>query len=479
MDESQCCVCYSPTYEFTPCAHPLCRACCIRLDEAVCPLCRQTLSDFLADAGGNSSNPAPEFLETSAQTSHQRSLRHAGSDVSLTTRQLFAPGRQIVTSEIDVHPSHPPPDGPISSRQYLRRSWLRAGLPVDANMPSAGATPYQRPQSVPVVARRARRRRVVTLEAAHGSVESEQAPGEHHHGMGGVAAGLPVLRHEATSGSDRKQWHAWSLPGFPSVSAVASMDSRTLLEQVDKLVQLEHAVEQRRCMAQALAERARQLASTAKSLDGGTLHLRSVVYALHESGLLGDREAEKHLRYSQKRAKLLKEGDLQLLKLRGCRSGISGQPLARRSLQLDRAAETLVKGALDLKSAVHILHKSGLLKDEEAQDHSRYLDNRISELNQFEVPRQSVGQCHNGLSGWELEQRANRLQRASQGLEHGASCLRSNVHMLYQSGFVAHDEAAEHTHSLDAKISKFKEIRANVLGRSSLLQRGKSLPRLL
>merc|ERR1712139_681606 len=49
VHDVECCVCFQPRPEFTPCGHPLCRPCLSQLKTSVCPLCRCNLEFETAD----------------------------------------------------------------------------------------------------------------------------------------------------------------------------------------------------------------------------------------------------------------------------------------------------------------------------------------------------------------------------------------------------------------------------------------------
>jgi len=329
-EDPQCCVCYVPTGVFTPCAHPLCERCQTRLQEPVCPLCRRELQPrgeqqerTQESSAGSAAGSSPTWQQLPHGSWQGTPARRAGSRRSAAA-ELFAewggtraggPHRTLVEAgRARSQPSSTLPDGPLSNRPYQRRLWTLVGLPEPAGPPVAAGSeemgrlpaPVRR-HAAPSRARSPHGERPdpplrVLREAAGGSSSSTSVvrrrpvslPREEETGLPPPTPQQPKQRQPR-----QHQWRAWSLPGLPNASAVAKMGAEQVVEQARSLSERATEGQQatgggsapRRAMAQALAQRARQLSRTSKNLAGGVLELQSAMRALHDARLLPEDEA--------------------------------------------------------------------------------------------------------------------------------------------------------------------------------------------
>jgi len=521
MEDSQCCVCYVLTRDFTACAHPLCSSCCLRLADPLCPLCRRDLQSCQTDV----SEIFPLQERSVAQVEHRvglldnvarRRLRRVASeaDRSRTANNrrfvrrgtgsevmLGRPLREYALNNAEIQNIllDPLPIGPLSSRPYMRRSWLGAGLPATEALSIEILAAATRPLR-PVVARRARlprqrsparerQRQVETstvTASADASSPTSDAQADMHTSTG--PARTSEDNFEASACQDvqpvvaeviQKRRSAWPSLKFVDESIIADMDLQALKTQAHQLMELQGAGEQHRAFARTLAAHARHLGRASRSPEGAdsVQQLLSVVRALHDSGLLGDEETSRHLRCFQERLQKLAEDDALLLRLRQPHVGISGQPWSHHIEHLDHLAMTLTAGACELQSDVCMLHQSGVLGEEEATEHLHHLSNRISDMKQPGTPLLPIrGSCHSGLSAQDVQHRAKILHRVLQSLERLVVHLCSTVRMFHSQGFFEDVEAVEHVRILNGRMCKFKELESPLLQSCHRPKRSWSLP---
>lgn len=487
MDNSQCCVCYVPTGEFTPCAHPLCGQCCLRLVEPVCPLCRQNLNGDEAQAP---SEQPVDLLEAAVQ----RHLHRVSSEIDRVTRsnnQRRARSRTRADTdhtssspEIQRILAEPIPIGPFSSRRYLQRSWLGAGLPGSEAIPIQINASPRLPRSS--LGHQARGRRLQSSSLSrpqsrpHSNSSSEQEVESQNSAPSHEVGSSPASEHENRSRLLRHQWSAWMLAEFPDASAVAAMSTENVLKQVRRLGKHHGGLQHRKALAQALVDRAHHLGrlSTGPDALDHLQQLLSAIRELRDGGLLEQEEAVKHVCFLNKRVKTLKDDEAFLARMRDQRTGISGQPLAQLIQHLDGVSEKATSAASELQSVVCWLRKSGLLGDQDSLEHLRFLNNRMLELKKQDGGRLVMRRpSHNGLSGHELRHREQHLHQVLQSLVSIAIQLQSTVRVVHSAGFVADDEAAEHFKIIDDRISECAQIEATLSRGCSRPKRSSSLPR--
>jgi len=338
--QPQCCVCYTITNTFTPCAHPLCADCCDRLEEPLCPLCRRDLPHEV-DANGATaaqlSSVAVGFTASgSVNISAQRRVpmvtRRRGTDARLGGRRSRSMG--AITGVLQHHAGRPdnlpavalPSPGPLWQPdegrlpRWLHRSCLTVGLLEATPTTQATASPVERGIRRGNPKRRARRPAAISAPGSSRDYVVEQhteegftdadvmgqrtpgaassssmpapaapaAPAAAAAEAVGPAAGAVETEPSdvASTGSgrsapqtvERRRWRVWSAPGLPNASAVSAMDAHQIAAHASKLGQLQTMTACHKAFAQALMQRARHLGRNSQDV----LDLRNAVRELRD-----------------------------------------------------------------------------------------------------------------------------------------------------------------------------------------------------
>jgi len=137
---------------------------------------------------------------------------------------------------------------------------------------------------------------------------------------------------------------------------------------------------------QPLAQLVQHLDCVSEKVMSAASELQSVVCWIRKSGLLGDRDSLEHLRFLNNRMLELKKQDgARLVTRRPSHNGLSGHELRHREQHVHDVLQSLKSIAMQLQSTVRVVHSAGFVADDEATEHFKIIDDRISECAQIEA----------------------------------------------------------------------------------------------
>jgi len=138
----ECCVCFQPRPDFTPCGHPLCRPCLSQLKISVCPLCRSNLEFETEDPSKvkivrSSSTPSMQrhALPDTPQGASSQGLHHG-----VSSQDLLLTAQQIVTRSFAQQDRHSSRLRPIQYTSH-HKNRSTAQLPEYNGIPGGWGRP--------------------------------------------------------------------------------------------------------------------------------------------------------------------------------------------------------------------------------------------------------------------------------------------------------------------------------------------------